>query len=171
MGVFVTLTEDEMAVASLIGCKRRCESKSRSRSDNHGLKDADFWGIDIEGAAAEMAYCKYRNIFWSASVNSFKKADCDYNVQIRSTKYANGKLIIRNDDSDTDVFVLVTGVAPTFCVCGWIKGIDGKVEQHVSAPNGRERAFFVPQQSLNSFKQRNEERSMLEETSAKEYTW
>jgi hypothetical protein len=149
---FVTLTREEVEIAAMIGCRRRAESKDRGRIDNHGLGKADFWGIDIEGAAAEMAYCKFRGKFWSGSVNSFKGPDCGENVQIRSTHHDYGSLIIRHQDPDNDFYVLMVGVSPTFKVCGWIKGVDGKSEAFAQSPNGRPPAFFVPQHRLNKFK-------------------
>jgi len=157
---YVTLTQEEMEIAAMVGCRRRSESKSMARGDKHGLgndgkkpysDNSDFWGMDIEGAAAEMAYCKFRDKFWSGSVNSFKKADCGQNVQIRSTHHETGSLIIRSDDSDDDFYVLLVGTSPTFRVCGWIKGTDGKSEEFTRAPNGRPPAFFIPQHKLNEF--------------------
>ena len=49
-------------------------------------------------------------------------------------------------------FALMVGVSPTFKVCGWIKGVDGKSEEFAQSPNGRPPAFFVPQHRLNKFK-------------------
>ena len=148
----VTLSQEELEIAALVGCRRRAESKAQGRIDNHGLEKSDFWGLDIEGAAAEMAYCKFRNQFWSGSVNSFKGADCGENVQIRSTPHKNGSLIIRSEDSDNDFYVLLVGAAPTFYVCGWIPGAHGKDEEFARAPNGRPPAYFIPQHKLNPFK-------------------
>lgn len=152
MNTEVTLSQTEVEIAAMIGCKRRAESKSTGRLDNHGLENTDFWGIDIEGAAAEMAYCKFRNKFWSGSVNSFKSADCGTNVQIRSTHHKTGSLIIRNEDSDDDFYVLLVGTSPTFKICGWIKGVNGKSKEYMRSPNGRPTAFFVPQDKLVNFK-------------------
>jgi hypothetical protein len=148
----VTLSQEEVEIAAMIGCRRRAESKARGRIDNHGLGKADLWAIDIEGAAAEMAYCKFRGKFWSGSVNSFKGPDCGQNVQIRSTHHDYGCLIIRHQDSDNDIYVLLVGVCPTFTICGWIKGVDGKSEEFAQSPNGRPPAFFIPQHKLTKFK-------------------
>jgi hypothetical protein len=153
----VILTQQEMEMASFVGCKRRCESKSKSRKDNDnlknvGFKEMDFWGIDIEGAAAEMAYCKFTNQFWSGSVNSFKAPDCGSDIQIRSTKLNNGCLIVREKDPDSDYYVLVSGIAPEFIICGWIRGSDAKKKSYERAPNNRTPAYFVPQSALNPIK-------------------
>jgi hypothetical protein len=159
-----------MDMASLIGCKRRSESKSRARADKHGLKDGDFWEKDIEGAAAELAYCKFRNLFWSGSIGSFKSADCGQNVQIRWTKYLNGKLIVRSDDADDHYFVLVRGTAPAFEIAGWILGADAKAKQYEQAPNGREAAYFVPETALIKFGARAKP-AQEDKTRAGEYVW
>ena len=66
---------NNLEIAALVGAMRRAESKTSGRPDNHGFSGADAWDIDIEGAAAEMAYCKFRDRYWTASVGSFKEAD------------------------------------------------------------------------------------------------
>lgn len=148
----ITLTQEEMTIASLVAGLRRAESKSNNRPDNHGFDGGNAWDIEVEGAAAEMAYCKMRGQYWSASVNSFKNADCGTNVQIRHTQHKNGCLIVREPDNDDHYYVLVIGQAPVLRIAGWIKGSDAKQEPFKKAPNGRVPAFFVPQSALNKFK-------------------
>lgn len=43
-------------------------------------------------------------------------------VDIKTTVYKNGKLIVRcgKEKKIVDVYVLMTGVFPTFTFCGWI---------------------------------------------------
>lgn len=147
----VVLTEIEMELAAMVGIRRRAESKSGLRQDNHGLDHSDFWGMDIEGAAAEMAYCKFRNKYWNASINSFKAGDCGENVQIRSTPLPNGCLIVREEDLDHHYYVLVIGSSPVFRVAGWIHGKEAKKPEFMKSPNGRPAAYFVPQSYLRKF--------------------
>ncbi|MGD1524588.1 hypothetical protein [Vibrio harveyi] len=147
----VQLTMEEMTIVSVIAGLRRGESKTNGRKDNHDFNGDGAWDIEIEGAAAEMAYCKLRGKYWSGSVNSFKNADCGENVQIRHTVLEKGSLIVRDEDLDSHFYVLVTGRAPLLKVCGWINGSDAKQEKFKRAPNGRVPAYFVPQSALNSF--------------------
>lgn len=149
----IHLSMEEMAIVSLISGLRRGESKTNGRKDNHGFSGENAWDIEIEGCAAEMAYCKMRGQYWNGSVCSFKKADCGQNVQIRHTTLEKGSLIVREADNDDHYYVLVTGRAPVFTITGWIKGSDAKNEKFKKAPNGREPAYFIPQSSLRRFKQ------------------
>lgn len=147
----VHLSMEEMAMVSLVSGLRRGESKTNGRQDNHGFNGESAWDIEIEGCAAEMAYCKMRGQYWNGSVCSFKEADAGKNVQIRHTTLENGSLIVREDDNEDHFYVLVTGRAPVLKVCGWIRGSEAKQEQFRRAPNGREAAFFVPQKALRKF--------------------
>jgi len=145
-----------MEVAALVGCRRRIESRANDRAYTDGWDGSNGWEIDIEGAAAEMAYAKFRGHYWSASVGSFcldcpKGPDINDNVQIRSTKHKGGALIVREDDNADHYYVLLTGTAPRFTVRGYIQGIFAKNETYLTAPNGRPAAYFVPQSALNPF--------------------
>lgn len=147
----VQLSQEEMTIVSLVAGLRRSESKTNNRKDNHGFKGENAWDIEIEGAAAEMAYCKFRGKYWSASVNSFKDADCGINVQVRHTKLDNGSLIVREADNDEHYYVLVTGLSPSLRIVGWIKGGDAKNKAFIKGPNNRAIAYFVPQNKLMTF--------------------
>lgn len=139
-------------MAKTIGGLRRIESIKQGLKDAHGYDGSSVWDTDIEGAAAELAYCKFRGQYWGGHVNNYKEADVGRLVQVRFTKYQNGNLIVRKNDSDDHYYVLVTGCIPRFTVVGWIKGDDAKNEQWLSTKgNNREAAYFVPQSALNSF--------------------
>jgi hypothetical protein len=148
----IKLTMEEMMMVTVVAGMRRSESKLNNRKDSHGFNGDGAWDIEIEGCAAEMAYCKLRNQYWSGSVCSFKGADCGDNVQIRHTVRDNGSLIIREGDNDDHYYVLVTGRAPNLKVIGWIKGANAKKEEYKKSPNGREPAFFIHQSNLSRFK-------------------
>lgn len=149
----IELSPSEIQIALLVGGIRQTESMRRNRKDAHGYKSASASVLDIhvEGAAAEMAYCKARGVYWGAGVNTFKAADVGNKVQVRSTKLRNGCLIVREDDHDDHYYVLVVGQIPSFEVVGWILGRDAKRSEWKRSPEGREEAFFVPQNQLKKF--------------------
>lgn len=149
----VVLTKSEMEMAALIGCQRQIECLVAGRKYGYGLdeQNTNGWEMHVEGAMAELAYCKYRKKYWSGSVNTFKSPDCGTDTEIRSSKLMNASLIVRDNDSDDSFYVLVIGTAPNFRICGWIKGCDAKIEQFKRAPNGRPPAYFVPQCELKPF--------------------
>ena len=154
MSIDVTLTQEEMEIAAMIGCRRMAESLANRRLSYEWHLPDDTWGTDIEGAAAEMAFCKAMNRFWSGSVNTFKDADVGENVQIRATTHSNGCLIVRDNDPDDEYFVLVVGKAPDYSVKGWILGGDAKQDEYKKAPNGDPPAYFVPQRALTEINRR-----------------
>lgn len=147
----VILTQAEIEIAAAVGRLRRVESIRQGLIPAHGFDGHGYWDIDIEGAGAELAYAKSRGRYWGGCVNTFKGADVGTNVQIRSTKRKDGCLIVRDDDPEDHYFVLVTGEIPKFRVVGWMLGEDAKQERWAKEPNGRERAYFVPQGELNRF--------------------
>jgi hypothetical protein len=105
------------------------------------------------GALAEVGFCKIfgvpvRRI---AKVNSFKSPDIvGTDLQIRGTDHLNGSLIVRSDDLDSFRFVLMIVNRESHVRCaGFVSGREAKRSEFIRSPNGRERAFFVPQNKLS----------------------
>jgi hypothetical protein len=144
----VTLTPAEMVMAANVGVLRHVSSLKAGRSDRHGAA-AGGWQLHIEGALGELAYSKAVGVFWPGSVNSFKGEDSAGGVQIRTRSKPEYELIVRDDDSDDDLFVLVVGTAPEYRVVGSIRGADAKRAEWRRAHGGREAAYFVPHGELN----------------------
>lgn len=138
-------------MARAIGGMRRMESLAKGLKGCAGFDLPGVWDTDIEGAAAELAYCKFRGQYWGGTVNTFKAADVGVAVQIRSTPRPNGSLILRPGDDDSHYYVLVTGMIPKFRIVGWLRGREGKRDEFKQNPNNRPPAFFVPQSVLKLF--------------------
>lgn len=138
----VVLTWSEVAQAALAGVLRHVESKQLARPDAHGAEDEDGWGIDIEGAAGELAVAKCLDRYWCGK-GKFRGADLGP-WQVRTAASHEDCLILRRGDRDGEVFILVTGTAPRFRVRGWIRGVEGKREEYARNPHGRGVAWFVP---------------------------
>lgn len=143
----VTLTSMEMLMACLVGVRRNIESIEQKLHANHGFM-GNAWEIHIEGACAEMAVAKVLENYWGGPVNTFKDADIGQKIQVRSTQYKTGCLIVRKDDSSDDIYYLVTGIAPTYIIRGWLYGRDARKKKWLQAPAGRPPAWFVPQDAL-----------------------
>lgn len=148
----IILTRSEMVMAASVGCHRRLESVFEGRKNNRIDDIKTAWTVDIEGAAAELAFCKFRNKYWTGSVGSFKGADVDKDIQVRQTVYDNGSLIVRDDDNQFDYYVLVTGYMPKFKVVGWLRGMDARKDCWREDPGSRKKPCFkVPQAALKRF--------------------
>lgn len=141
----ITLTNSEMVMAALIGCHRHIASLRLKQA--HGATDT--WTLNIEGACGELAAAKALNLFWDGSVNTFSAPDLQPNIQVRTRSKSDFGLIVRKKDNDDEIFVLVTGVSPTFVVHGWIYGKDAKQEKWIQTYGDRPAAYFVPQSALH----------------------
>lgn len=147
--MIVQLDWFEVEQAAMVGARRRIESRSRGFKNGSGYNDENGWQIDIEGAAAEMAFAKLAHVYWSYSVNSFRREGDVGRIQIRHTERENGSLIIRPKDADTGLFVLVVGKIPSFNIVGAITAKKAKANPEWQKDyNNRDSAFFVPQESL-----------------------
>lgn len=128
-------------------------SKSRRSPNKHGFKAGARTEVDVhlQGAGGELAVSLVTGILWQGSVDTFKKGGDVGPLQVRTRTRAEWDLIIRSDDRDEDVFVLVTGSRSEFVVVGWIRAADGKRPEWVRDYGDREAAWFVPQSALRPF--------------------
>ena len=86
---------------------------------------------------------------WEPSVNTFKLPDLD-NLQIRTTTYDTGKLIIRPGDPD-GIYVLVIATPPRFRAAGWLAYSKGAKfpQEYWDAPSARgPECWAIPQDQL-----------------------
>ena len=146
----VTLTESEMLTAALIGCRRQIGALLENRTPSAAFRGAS-WEIHIQGAAGELAFARFRNLFWSGSIGTYRRGGDVGDIQIRTRSQPHYDLIVRDGDRDDDVFVLVVGIIPRFRIIGWIYGRDAKQPQYRKEYGGRPSAFFVPQSALRPF--------------------
>lgn len=138
-------------MAAGVGLERQLRALADRRPDRHGFvpKDGDTgWSLHIEGACGEVAVAKVLNRFWNGSVDSFKSGGDVGDVQVRTRSRHEYELIVRQDDRDSDVFILVTGRAPTFRVVGYILGRDAKRPEFEQRHGNRPAAYFVPHSVL-----------------------
>lgn len=146
----VTFTHYELRMAAMIGVERQLEAIRFLRVHKYEFAGSG-WDIHIEGALAELAVAKARNSYWTALARDPGELPGDVgHVQVRSTKYRNGSLIVHPEDPDDAPFVLVVRYDEhTFHVIGWLYGKEAKQDEFWTDKNGNGRfAFFVPQGRL-----------------------
>lgn len=150
-GITVRLTWSEVLIGATIGVQRQLEALTQGRPDAHGFDGSDGWTKHIEGACGELAAAKVLDLHWGGTVNTFKEGgDVGEHIQVRTRSRLDYDLLVREDDPDDAVFVLVVGQVPTFQVVGWIRGRDAKRPEWVKRYGGRPAAYFVPQVSLHA---------------------
>jgi hypothetical protein len=143
----IRLTFPELTLAGVIGVFRNV-SGLQKRSHRHGYT-GDGWGVNINGAAAEMAVARYFDRFWSPlALGDLSAQPGDVGpYQVRSTTRTMGSLILHEDDPDDARFYLVITEPPLCRIVGWISGRDGK-QARWWREDVREPAYFVPQSAL-----------------------
>lgn len=144
----VTLTWHEAAMASHVGWMRQLAAIKAGKTDSHGYGGLG-WSEHIEGACGEMAVAKRLSVYWDGSINTWKANDLP-GLQVRTRSRHDYELIVRPDDDDQAVWVLVTGKCPEYRVRGWISGADAKQAEWLAGHGGRPAAYFVPVERLRS---------------------
>lgn len=144
--IIVKLTMPEVMQAAMGGVVRRITSMQNGYDKNKHCEKSD-WATDIDGAAAEMAFCKHRKLFWSASNRSFKEPDVydreNYEWHIRSTNHDSGHLIIRRNDGP-GWYVLAITKTPEIRLIGWASETFSKQDEF-----WKEDSWWIPQDRLN----------------------
>jgi len=153
-GVWVHLFDLEWRFGVMLGFERHREVVASDRRDRYGLPDDnDSLFRHINGACGELAVAKWRGCYFTPTINTFKAADIGTNVQVRTRSRHDYDLLVRPHEADDDIFVLVTGMAPHFCLRGWIKGAEGKRSEFLQDHGGRGEAYFVPAHVLHRLPQ------------------
>jgi hypothetical protein len=88
------------------------------------MGDQDALVITQLGVAGEIAFCKLMNIYPETDPTAIRKHDCvidEWLVDVKTTPYANGKLLahMKKKVTDVDIYVLMSGKWPHYVFCGW----------------------------------------------------
>lgn len=154
----VKLTWPEMLRAAEVGVLRRLETVVSGKHNLSGLDPASKgWDWDIQGAIGELAYCKFRQIYWPGYVRgSDRKSgdvrDGDVDVEVRCGSQRHYRLIVHEGDRDDLVNVLVVGDGNrgmTYWVVGWMYGAEAKQVGSFESPTGGFKDYFVNQAALH----------------------
>lgn len=140
--VKVTLNFQELRIASSVGVERHIDSLEANIVNQKVGPDSD-WVYNINGACSECAVAKYLGLYWGGHVRSFKNPDIG-DLQVRSTTYKDGHLIIKENDNPDHVYVLVIASEPDYYIVGAIKG--SKAKEHKKRDDGK--SWWIPQSSL-----------------------
>jgi len=139
----ITLTPDEVMLGAFHGLTRRSQKLHGNRGDRE-QRGRSTWDNEIEGACAEIAFCKMRGIYWSG-VSGMKSKDGG-NVDIRWTKhYETGGLIVY--PKDDGYFVLMDGFAPHLRVIGYMQAAHAKQEKWLDIGG----YYLVPRTELKPY--------------------
>ena len=146
--ISVSLDWYELVHAGLVGVMRYVDAILKGRTDYHGGDGDSNWTTHCEGACGEKAAAKAIDRYYSGSVNTFRSGGDVGRLQVRTGSRHDYELIVRDSDKDDDLFLLVTGRAPTFRVVGFIRAKEAKRPEWRQNHGGRAAAYFVPQSAL-----------------------
>jgi hypothetical protein len=142
----VILTEVEARIAALVGCERRHDALIRGLKGSPGIREGVVWTIDIEGAAAELAFAKCLGWYWDGAVGVFHRQADVRHVHVRCQREHHWDLCIRPHDVP-GVYALVTGRFPRYQVHGWAKW-PGSPSYEASPNPARPPARYIRQADL-----------------------
>lgn len=150
----VTLEPYEIEVAEFTGRRREealhkddrwkqphCEeTNGRSSLENNVL-----------GAAAEIVVAKVLNLYAHLGVNTFKTVpDVGIRTEVRYRSMDRWGILVRDEDPEDRVYVLVQGAMPNFEVVGSILGRKAKQRKYRANPHGKGWCYIAPDEELDS---------------------
>ena len=106
--------------------KKRYENARRRGKPNMKMGEQSDEQTDLEGVGAEIAYCKAMNVYPDLETDLDKLPSEDailangISVDVKSTTYSNGRLLVtlKKSVGDVDMYVLVTGRFPEYQIIG-----------------------------------------------------
>lgn len=152
-GTPITLSAADVLRAVAVAVERFHDSRAR-RLDPANARHRDLFTQlldEANGACGEAAWCRFTGEEWTGAVGTFHRTpDAQGRVEVRTTHYSSGKLILQRSDHPERWFVLVTGKAPRFVVRGWIRGTDAMTDAYWQPAEGTRLApgWWVPQSAL-----------------------
>ena len=113
--MLIHLSDDEQTILRHVAPLRTLQSRQADIPNERIAKTSDAI-IELEGMAAEWAFCKALNIYPDL-FGGPRTHDCVYygaTVDVKSTQYEQGQLIVRPEkiDDPCDYYALVTGTFP-----------------------------------------------------------
>lgn len=148
MKTFISVVDEFKAMA--IAYVRAVSMDKPMQGSFEKLTLAESIARDAQSIGAEMVVARYLGIQdFEPSYNTFKnEADVtlgNARFEVKWTKWVEGSLIIKHNDRDQDIAILVTGASPNYKLCGWIPVAIAKKPKYA---NSRGDSFWVGQQDL-----------------------
>lgn len=150
----VTLSWADLRWAAQVGCERHIQALEQALPDSFGFH-GDGWQVHVEGACGELAFARATNRVWDASVGRFEGMGGDLEsefgaIQVRTRSKHWHELLVRPSADPDDIYVLVTGTAPTYLVWGAARAGRVMCPEYLQTHGERVAAYFVPKYELRS---------------------
>ena len=155
----IELNSVEQALAEGIA-KRRYNKCRKDGIKNCKIGDQSNHFTDLEGFAAELAFCKLHNIYPDLLIQPRSSiddnGDCLLHIEhgrvdVKTTKYQNGRLLapLWKSKNSADIYALMVGEFPKYKFVGFIKSSDFLIDSNIGEIKGR-RTYMISQDKLVS---------------------
>lgn len=157
----VKLSKIEQSICKVLAQKRHDNNRKNNVNNSKIGNQSDF-ETDLEGIAAEFAFCKIHNIFPDLSIHvrssksgTDKKGDCfyyGYSVDVKTTKYKTGKLLAVpwKSDNGPDIYALMVGSFPHYEFKGFMLSDDLLIPERIGNL-GYGETYIAEQKDLLNF--------------------
>jgi hypothetical protein len=152
----IELTASEMAIANVVAAMRTTCNRAANIVERK-IGSHSSYQMDVDGFAAELAFCKAMNLHPDLSVvNQSLTHDCvarnGKTIDVKTTRHLGGRLLVtpNKKDSATQIYVLVVGTAPAFDVIGYAYKEEVFKDANFGKLNGRW-SYILKQSQLHAF--------------------
>jgi hypothetical protein len=155
--MIVHMSHTEAILAQMLGVMRNLAARTNGVVDKQ-MGTQDPIEIDRDGVLSEMAVAKHLNLWPDLSIRSEKvlsdligrKGD---RIDVKSTRYKTGRLLIHRDKKvdDVDVYILAIVDVNDVDLFGFISSKDAIQEKNLD-DLGRGLTYVIPQTMLTKFK-------------------
>ena len=155
IGTKISLSKSEQAICKAIA-KKRYESNRGNGVSNRKIGNQSNEFTDLNGFAAEFAFCKIFNVMPDFSIQPRKSDENDYDcifpdgikIDVKTTKYKTGRLLVAKwKKSGSDAFALMIGEFPNYELKGFCSRERAMSSEHLK-DLGHGEAYFVDQEYL-----------------------
>lgn len=151
----IFLNETEKSIARHIAKQRYENARSKGIVDGKMGRQSNY-DTDLEGAAAELAFCKDKNIYPDLENRVDLGYDCMYygtRIDVKATKYKTGRLLAtlkKKVCENVDVFVLMVGSFSTYyTIVGAVAKEDFIRDENIK-DLGRGKGYCLDQSQLSN---------------------
>lgn len=147
----VALTEAEGLRGGLVGVQRRLDTILNGRVSTGG-EPPDGWGAHIDGGLYELAAAKGTGVRWPGRTDWESRKLADLHPRPWDVRGAarGRRLLVRPDDPDERVAILVWGAFPGYEVVGWMANGEAKQRGTLVDPANRgEPCYLVDVDALH----------------------
>jgi hypothetical protein len=150
--MIVTLNQTEQELAQVIAQRRYEAARGQGLTDLK-VGEQSNWETDLEGAAAEIAFCKLANVYPDMETGRSNIEDCylknGYAVDVKTTRYEGGRLLaVRwKRENSVDLYALMVGTFPKYRLAGFMRAED-LIQEARLKDLGRGPSFAADQSEL-----------------------